>query len=69
MMSGKLHEWLIHYENVEDKGLLWELLKYNIRKTTMTYSSIKLLYRKNEEGKLRKKLGQLEQSLTNSETL
>ena len=69
MMSSKLQEWLLDYENVEDKGLLWELIKYNIRKTTMTYSSIKLLDRKNEEVKLRKKLELLEQNLKDSETL
>jgi len=36
-LNAKIDEWLISYSNIEDKQVRWELLKYEIRKFSITY--------------------------------
>ena len=51
------------YENVEDKGLKWDLIKMEIRGFTVKYAKTKAKRRKNEELTLQNKINELLLSL------
>ena len=51
------------YENVEDKGLKWDLIKMEIRGFTVKYAKTKAKRRKNEELTLQNKINELQLSL------
>ena len=51
------------YENVEDKGLKWDLIKMEIRGFTVKYTKTKAKRRKNEELTLQNKINELQLSL------
>ena len=51
------------YENVEDKGLKWDLIKMEIRGFTVKYAKTKAKRRKSEELTLQNKINELQLSL------
>ena len=53
----------VKYENVEDKGLKWDLIKREIRGFTVKYAKTKAIQRKNEEMTLQNKINELQLSL------
>ena len=68
-MTENLNEWLGQYHKMKDKRVIWELLKYHIRKFTMTFSSVKKLDKIKHEKELAIRLSVLEQNLTDKTTL
>ena len=44
-MKMSLIDWLNQYDHMDDKRVVWELLKYHIKKFTLTFSSFKQLDR------------------------
>jgi len=53
----------VKYENVEDKGLKWDLIKIEIRGFTVKYAKTKAKRDKNEELTLQNKINELQLSL------
>ena len=53
----------VKYENVEDKGLKWDLIKMEIRGFTVKYAKTKAIRCKNEEMTLQNKINELQLSL------
>ena len=68
-MSENLTNWLQEYNNMEDKRVVWELIKYHIRNFTMTYSSIKKLDTQKREKDLQNRLSSLEENLKNMDNV
>ena len=68
LMKEKLKQWTCEY-NFEDKRVKWEILKYEIRKFTISYSKRINQARLKEEKDLEKKLITLEKSLKEGDTL
>ena len=58
LISAKYDEWIQEFAEVHDNRLLWDLMKYRIRQTTITYSKEKAEERRNRlrdvENKLKK---------------
>ena len=51
------------YENIDDQGLKWDLIKMEIRGFTVKYAKMKAKKRKNEEVELLNKINELQQKL------
>ena len=68
-MTKNLQNWLEEYNNMEDKRVVWELLKYHIRKSSMTYSSVKKLDNNILDHQLQIRLAVLESNLDKDESL
>ena len=49
-------EWLEEFNEVVDRRVLWDLLKYKIRQLTINYSNIKARSRKAKVNELERKL-------------
>ena len=62
LISSSLEVWLKEFDDIHDKQLLWDLVKYKIRQTTISYSKRKAKVRRN-------KLVELESKLKESELL
>ena len=62
LISSSLEVWLKEFDDIHDKQLLWDLVKYRIRQTTISYSKRKAKVRRN-------KLVELESKLKESELL
>ena len=62
LITSRCQDWLIKFQDVEDKQLLWDLVKYRIRQNTISYSKTKAKERKN-------KLADLENRLKRSDEL
>ena len=62
LITSRCQDWLIEFQDVDDKRLLWDLVKYRIRQNTISYSKTKTKRRKN-------KLVDLENRLQRSEEL
>ena len=60
LLSDKLKQWQIEYNSIEDDRVIWELLKYEIRKFSMSYCSQKKLDRQKDECTKKKELEQIE---------
>ena len=61
-LEESLVKWISEYETFENKGLLWDILKFEIRRFTISYSKNKAKQRKS-------KIKDLEQQLTNLDGL
>ena len=62
LISSSREVWLKEFEDIHDKQLLWDLVKYKIRQTTISYSKGKAKERRN-------KLAEVENKLKESEML
>ena len=60
LISSKYDEWLNEFEEVNDKRLLWDLVKYRIRQTTISYSKQKAKERRNKLSDTENKLKERE---------
>ena len=58
-LRENLTQFIKKYENVEDSGLKWDLVKMEIRGFTVKFSKTKARKRRNEETFLQKKLNEL----------
>jgi exonuclease III len=63
LIENGIPEWYGEVEELEDKRVAWDFLKYCIRKESITYSKKKARQRRSEEDKLRKQLETLEANL------
>ena len=48
MINTEYHDWLREFEEVHDKRVLWNIIKYKIRQVSITYSKNKHKTRKND---------------------
>ena len=58
LLRTEYQNWLEDCKEIKDDRVLWDLIKYKIRQCTISYSKAKA-------GKKRKKLNDLDESLTN----
>ena len=65
-MKALIEEWNINYDYIDDKNVKWELIKYEIRKFTISYSSKKKRDETLELETLHLRLDELEKQLGNS---
>ena len=63
-MNENIIKWVNEFQNMTDKRIVWELLKYNIRKYTMSFCSQTKLDKNREEKLLRNELNELEIDLS-----
>ena len=59
LLSAEYGNWLAEFKEVQDKCVLWDLIKYKLRQWTISYSKTKAWNR-------RAKLSKLEESLKES---
>ena len=62
-LATKIKDWLIKYDNVTDARLVWELLKFEIRGFTQTYSKKKARERRDKIRLLENELKSAEHTL------
>ena len=62
-LCHKVADWQQEYEHINDRRILWELIKYEIRKFTMSYCSQRKLNMNNHLNVLQKELTELEVQL------
>ena len=63
-LSDKIREWKSEFEDIEDKNLLWEIMKYKMRDATITYSKKKAKLEREMEALLKQKLDELEKAIS-----
>ena len=68
LISSKYDEWLNGFEEVNDKRLLWDLAKYRIRQTTISYSKQTAKERRNKLSDIENKLKESEKLCTTDPT-
>ena len=56
LISGLFPKWLEEFQEITDKRLLWDLIKYKIRQVTISYSKEKAKERRKKITELEKKL-------------
>ena len=56
-------EFIDKYSNLHDKGLFWEMIKMEIRASTITFAKDKAKQKRNEEKDLLRRLNQLQEKL------
>ena len=66
MLKSRLEEWSDEFQDIADKRLKWELIKYNVRKFTISYSSKKKKQTEQFLQQLHERLTTLEDSLGNN---
>ena len=64
MLKQNIVKWKQEYKNIDDGKLKWELFKYNIRKTSITFSKTKMAELRTKEKDTSEKIQCLEQNLT-----
>ena len=62
-MNRLLQEWYIQYDEIQDKNLKWDIIKYEIQKFTVKYAARKKKDINQELNLLNKELNNLEQEL------
>ena len=67
-VSTKIPGFINQYQGVADKGLLWELVKMEIRAYTINFSKQRAKQQKNDEAELVKKAQNLKRKLAKKET-
>ena len=67
-VSTKIPGFINQYQGVADKGLLWELVKMEIRAYTINFSKQRAKQQKNDEAELVKKAQNLKRKLPKKET-
>ena len=68
MINTEYPNWLREFEEVQDKRVLWDLIKYKIRQVSITYSKNKHKTRKNDYEKLLLELKQAEETCDQNPT-
>ena len=63
-MNENILKWVDEFQSMTDKRIVWELLKYNIQKYTMSFCSQAKLDKNREEKVLLKELNDLEIDLS-----
>ena len=48
LITSRCQDWLIEFQDIDDKRLLWDLVKYRIRQNTISYSKTKAKKRKKQ---------------------
>ena len=56
LLDENIKNWLEEYKEVDDKRVLWDLIKYKIRQSTIKYSKTKARIRKAKISELEEKL-------------
>ena len=67
LIKGNYHSFQEKYQNVENRQLYWELLKMEIRSTTIAYSKKSIL--RNRETIIQRKLEELDTEICNNQNL
>ena len=63
MITKQIPELISKYCNLNDKGLFWEMIKMEIRASTIIFAKNKAKQRRNEEKDLLLRLSQLQEKL------
>ena len=63
MITKQIPEFISKYCNLNDKGLFWEMIKMEIRASTMIFAENKAKKKRNEENLLLMRLDQLQEKL------
>lgn len=63
-LCHNIRQWCTEYEDMGDDRIVWELIKYQIRKFTMSYCSQKKLNKKRHSNALQNELVTLEEELS-----
>ena len=66
LISKKIPEFASKYHEVTDKGLLWEMIKMEIRAATILFSKRKAKENRDEERKLLEKFNRLQEQIRSS---
>ena len=66
LISAKYDEWIQEFAEVHDNRLLWDLMKYRIRQTAITYSKEKAEERRNRLRDVENKLKKSEELCANN---
>ena len=61
LIASSYQDWLTEFQEVSDKRLLWDLIKYKIRQCTISFCKTKARDRRNKLTDLEKKLKESEQ--------
>ena len=61
MITKQISEFIDKYCNLNDKGLFWEMIKMEIRVSTLTFAKDKAKQKRNEEKDLLIRLNQLQE--------
>ena len=62
-MTKNIHEYVKKYQELEDKGLLWEMIKMEIRATTVIFAKRKARQKRSEEKELLLRFNSLQEQL------
>ena len=63
MITKQIPEFMAKYCNLNDKGLFWEMIKMEIRASTIIFAKNKAKQKRNEEKDLLMRLNQLQEKL------
>ena len=63
MITKQIPEFISKYCNLNDKGLFWEMIKLEIRASTIIFAKNKAKQKRNEEKDLILRLNQLQEKL------
>ena len=63
LITKSIPEYVKKYQNLEDKGLLWEMIKMEIRATSIIFAKSKARKKRNEEKELLLRFNSLQEQL------
>ena len=63
LITKKIPEFAFKYHELDDRGIFWEMIKMEIRATTITYTKRKARQKRDEEKCLLARFYQLQQQL------
>ena len=63
IITKQIPEFIAKYFNLNDKGLFWEMIKMEIRASTIIFAKNKAKQKRNEEKDLLMRLNQLQEKL------
>ena len=68
LIKDNVPSWLVEFNEVLDKGLLWDLIKYKIRQVTMKYSKTKAKERRSRLCEIENKLKECQEIFDSNPT-
>ena len=68
LISENIVQWKTDFNYMDNKNMLWEIIKYKIRELTIKYSKRKAKQKKAEEVNLKNKLSEVEKKLGDKNT-
>lgn len=68
LIKDNVPSWLVEFNEVLDKGLLWDLIKYRIRQVTMKYSKTKAKERRSRLCEIENKLKECQEIFDSNPT-